>query len=48
VHQLRVGVRRLRAAISLFADILDDPQTAAIKNESQMAGRRPLASRPVA
>jgi triphosphatase len=33
VHQLRVGVRRLRAAMSLFADLLDDPQTAAIKAE---------------
>jgi triphosphatase len=33
VHQLRVGLRRLRAAISLFADILSDPQTAAIKTE---------------
>jgi inorganic triphosphatase YgiF len=33
VHQMRVGLRRLRAAISLFADILKDPQTAAIKEE---------------
>ena len=33
VHQMRVGLRRLRAAISLFADILQDPQTAALKNE---------------
>lgn len=33
VHQLRVGLRRLRAAISLFADILHDPQTPAIKSE---------------
>ena len=32
VHQMRVGLRRLRAAISLFADILD-PQTAAFKEE---------------
>jgi triphosphatase len=31
VHQMRVGLRRLRAALSLFADILSDPQTAAIK-----------------
>ena len=31
VHQMRVGLRRLRAALSLFADILPDPQTAAIK-----------------
>jgi triphosphatase len=33
VHQLRVGLRRLRAAISLFADILHDPQAPAIKGE---------------
>jgi triphosphatase len=33
VHQMRVGLRRLRAAMSLFAVLLRDPQTAAIKNE---------------
>jgi inorganic triphosphatase YgiF len=33
VHQMRVGLRRLRAAMSLFADLLHDPQTAAIKAE---------------
>jgi triphosphatase len=33
VHQMRVGLRRLRAALSLFADILHDVQTAAIKTE---------------
>lgn len=33
VHQMRVGLRRLRAAISLFDDILQDLQTAALKNE---------------
>jgi CHAD domain-containing protein len=33
VHQMRVGLRRLRAAMSLFADILQDPQTAARKEE---------------
>ena len=33
VHQMRVGLRRLRAAMSLFADMLRDPQTAAIKAE---------------
>src|SRR5262245_20680366 len=27
VHQMRVALRRLRAAISLFADMLLDPQT---------------------
>ena len=33
VHQMRVGLRRLRAAMSLFAALLGDRQTAAIKNE---------------
>jgi triphosphatase len=33
VHQMRVGLRRLRAATSLFADILQDPQTAVLKDE---------------
>jgi inorganic triphosphatase YgiF len=34
VHQLRVGVRRLRAAMSLFGDLFDDdPQMATIKAE---------------
>jgi triphosphatase len=33
VHQMRVGLRRLRAAMSLFGGILGDPQTAAIKAE---------------
>jgi inorganic triphosphatase YgiF len=33
VHQMRVGIRRLRAAMSLFGDILRDPQTRAIKDE---------------
>jgi triphosphatase len=33
VHQMRVGLRRLRAAVSLFGDLLDDDQTAAIKAE---------------
>lgn len=33
VHQMRVGLRRLRAAMSLFADLLDDPQMEAIKAE---------------
>ena len=33
VHQMRVGLRRLRAAMSLFAGILRDLQTAAIKTE---------------
>jgi inorganic triphosphatase YgiF len=33
VHQMRVGLRRLRAAMALFADLLQDAQTAAIKGE---------------
>jgi triphosphatase len=33
VHQMRVGLRRLRAAISLFDDILPGPSTARIKEE---------------
>jgi triphosphatase len=31
VHQMRVGLRRLRAAMSLFRILLRDPQTATIK-----------------
>jgi triphosphatase len=31
VHQMRVGLRRLRAAISLFKDVLDDEETQGIK-----------------
>jgi triphosphatase len=33
VHQMRVGLRRLRAAISLFSELLDDKQTERIKSE---------------
>jgi triphosphatase len=33
VHQMRVGLRRLRAAISLFSAILQDPQTEKVKAE---------------
>ena len=33
VHQMRVGLRRLRAAMSLLAGLLRDPQTAGIKAE---------------
>jgi triphosphatase len=33
VHQMRIGVRRLRAAMSLFKDVLQDDQTARIKAE---------------
>src|SRR5262249_61642113 len=33
VHQTRVGLRRLRTAMSLFGELLQDPQSAAIKSE---------------
>ena len=33
VHQMRVGVRRLRAAMSLFGTLLHDDQTGTIKTE---------------
>ncbi len=33
LHQVRVALRRMRAAISLFSDILADPQTEQIKTE---------------
>jgi inorganic triphosphatase YgiF len=33
VHEMRVGLRRLRAAMSLFSDLLNDPQTVAVKSE---------------
>ena len=33
VHQMRVGLRRLRAAIAVFADLLDDDETPRIKAE---------------
>lgn len=33
LHQMRVALRRLRAVISLFSDMLADPQTEALKGE---------------
>jgi triphosphatase len=33
VHQMRVGLRRLRAAIALFSDMLNGSQTEAMKSE---------------
>jgi triphosphatase len=33
LHQMRVALRRLRAAISLFSNMLTDPQTEALKSE---------------
>jgi inorganic triphosphatase YgiF len=44
VHQMRVGLRRLRAAISLFRILLHDPQTATIKAQLKwLAGELSLA-----
>jgi CHAD domain-containing protein len=47
IHQMRVGLRRLRAAISVFGEMLPDPQTGWIKTElkwlaSQLAPARDL------
>src|SRR5215469_4257565 len=33
VHQMRVGLRRLRAAISIFKELLPGPETEAVKSE---------------
>src|SRR5215469_2180469 len=33
VHQMRIGLRRLRAAISLFKEMLQGPETEAVKRE---------------
>jgi inorganic triphosphatase YgiF len=33
VHQMRVGLRRLRAAISVFKELLQTPETEAVKTE---------------
>jgi inorganic triphosphatase YgiF len=38
VHQMRVGLRRLRAAISLFDEMLRDPETETIKTELEWLG----------
>jgi triphosphatase len=40
VHQMRVGVRRLRAAMSLFKDILQDDRTATLKAELKLTPAR--------
>ena len=40
VHQARVGVRRLRAAMTLFKDLLQDSQSATLKDQLRdLAGR---------
>jgi triphosphatase len=40
VHQMRVGLRRLRAGISLFAILLHDPQTRGIKTDLRWLARK--------
>jgi inorganic triphosphatase YgiF len=39
VHQLRVGARRLRSAISTFGDVLTDPELARLKEELRWLSR---------
>jgi inorganic triphosphatase YgiF len=39
VHQMRVGLRRLRAAIAVFSDLLDDDESARIAGELKWLGR---------
>jgi inorganic triphosphatase YgiF len=39
VHQMRVGIRRLRAAMSLFGDLLHDAQAANIRSELKWLAR---------
>jgi inorganic triphosphatase YgiF len=45
VHQMRVGIRRLRAAISLFADMLAGPPTEKITDQLKTLGRALAAPR---
>ena len=47
VHQMRVGLRRLRAAMSLFSTLLHDPQTAAIKAELKWLTRELAPAREI-
>jgi triphosphatase len=39
LHQMRIGLRRLRAAISLFFEVVTDPRVEAIKTELKWLGR---------
>jgi inorganic triphosphatase YgiF len=39
VHQMRVGLRRLRAAMSMFAELLQDRQSGVIKDELRWLGK---------
>lgn len=45
LHQMRVGLRRLRAAITLFADVVADPQREAIKDSLKWIGKELGAAR---
>ncbi|HEX2554601.1 MAG TPA: CHAD domain-containing protein [Microvirga sp.] len=38
LHQMRVGLRRLRAAVSLFKDLFDDPESERIRAELRWFG----------
>jgi triphosphatase len=45
VHQMRVGLRRLRAGMSVFSGLLRDPQTAAIRSELKWLAAELVRSR---
>jgi triphosphatase len=45
LHQLRIGLRRLRATISFFSDIVGGPQTDAVKSELKCITRELAAAR---
>lgn len=45
VHRMRVGLRRLRAAISLFADLVRGPDTDAVKADLKWLSGRLAAAR---
>lgn len=47
IHQMRVGLRRLRAAISLFGDVLPGPRTAKIKAELKWLTRELAPAREI-
>lgn len=47
VHQMRIGMRRLRAAISLFKDILADRQTNSMKTEFKWISKELFMKRVV-
>jgi triphosphatase len=45
LHQMRVGLRRLRAAVSLFGDMLASKETDAIKDDFRQVGNQLGAAR---